>query len=295
MKDIKTLSICIIVLASCLIPYQSDAEKASTIDELAEMYSIEKCAICHEEKHREWRGSTMGNSVIDPRVLRGWRTFIRLELDQDETLSRKDQTICISCHAPQIQDATPELVEHIADLVIIAVEDEEETERESAWRELSKLNLNCLGCHNLRALGFGKIPEKGVIYTPNKIDGSAHKAAGYGTIQSKFLKTPNFCAQCHHCPPSVKWEECPTLYTTFVEDYVKRGGEKTCQDCHMPGEQKRHKFLGPEDHEFLQSALTIDLKARQTKIINPYDVELSPALMIEVTLKNHAGHVIPHG
>jgi cytochrome c553 len=285
----------VMLAAIILISYPVCAEKASTIDELAARYSIDICAGCHEEKHSEWKSSTMGNSVIDLRVLGGWRTFIKLELDKDEALSRKDLTICISCHVPQIEDAVPELVEHIAELVITALEDKEDGKREAAIKELSKLNLNCLGCHNLKALGFDKIPEKDVIYTPNEIDGSAHRAAGFRTIKSDFLKTPGFCAQCHHCPPSVPWEDCPTLYTTYIEDYVNRGGDKTCQDCHMPGEERSHKFFGPDDPEFLKSALSIDLRARPTKIINAGEGEMSPAMVIEVSLRNHAGHVIPHG
>lgn len=291
----RILSIIILLISISLIPYPACAKKASTIDELAAMYSIDICAGCHEGKHSEWKSSTMGNSVIDPRVLRGWRTFIKLELDKEEALSRKDLIICISCHVPQIEDAVPELTEQIAELVITAVEDKEDAKREAAKRELSKLNLNCLGCHNLKALGFDKKPEKGVIYTPNEIDGSAHSAAGFRTIKSSFMKTPDFCAQCHHCPPSVPWEDCPTLYTTYIEDFVERGGKETCQDCHMPGEKRSHAFLGPGNHEFLKSALSINLNARPTKIINPNEGELTPAVAIEVSLRNHAGHVIPHG
>jgi hypothetical protein len=291
----KNILIFILLVAFSLVTERAYAEKAMTIDELVEMYDITPCAGCHEEKHSEWKGSTMGNSVIDLRVLRGLRTFIKLELDEEETLNRKDLTICISCHVPHIQDASEELVEYIAELVVTAVEDTETGKREVAKEELSKLNLNCLGCHNLKALGFDKTPEKGVIYTPNDVDGSYHSAAGYKTVTSPFMKTSDFCAQCHHCPPSVPWEDCPTLYTTYIEDFVNKGRNETCQDCHMPGEERRHLFLGPENADFLKSALTISLKARQTKLINTAEGAYIPALVIETSLRNNAGHVIPHG
>jgi hypothetical protein len=291
----KHTLIFILLLTFSLVAERSFAGKASTIDELVEMYDITPCAACHEEKHSEWKRSTMGNSVADPRVLRGWRTFIRLELDDEETLSRKDLTICIGCHVPHIQDALVELVEHIAALVLTAVEDSDTAKRASAKEELSKLNLNCLGCHNLKALGFDKTPEKGVIYTPNKIDGAAHSAAGYRTVTSPFLKTSDFCAQCHHCPPSVPWEDCPTLYTTYIEEFVNKGRSETCQDCHMPGEERSHLFLGPDDTDFLKSALTTSMQARPTKLINTAEGAYIPALVIEVSLRNNAGHVIPHG
>jgi hypothetical protein len=284
-----------LLLSIILIPQTASSQQVNTIDELAEKWSIEACADCHEEKHEEWKSSTMGNSVIDPRILRGWRTFIKLELDSGGELSRKDLRMCISCHVPHIKDASDELIIHIADLVIRSVEDKNIAERDAAVKKLSKLNLNCLGCHNLQATRFGSEPEPNTIYVPNKIDGSAHKEAGYETIQSDFLKTSEFCAKCHHCPPSVPWEDCPTLYTTYIEGFKAKGRNETCQDCHMQGEEKSHRFLGPNDPDFLNDAVTLDINARPTNYINNYNASFMPAVVLDVKLTNHAGHTIPHG
>ena len=65
-----------VLLIIFITPLNVFSKKADTIDELVAMYDITPCAECHEDKHDEWKTSTMGNSVIDPRVLRGWRTFI---------------------------------------------------------------------------------------------------------------------------------------------------------------------------------------------------------------------------
>ena len=54
-------------------------------------------------------------------------------------------------------------------------------------------------------------------------------------------------------------------------------------------------FHRADDPEFLKSALSINLKARATKLINPYEGVMTPAVVIDVSLRNHAGHVIPHG
>ncbi len=278
-----------------LAPQHSYSQKAKTIDELVKMYDITPCIVCHKDKYEEWKTSTMGNSVVDPRVLRGLRTFIRLELDQEPTLSRKDLTICLNCHVPQIKDATPELVEHIAELVITAVEDKDEAKRESAKKELSKLNLNCLGCHHLRARGFEGEPEENVIYGPFDLDYSPHEGMGYRTQKSELMTKSDFCAQCHHCPPNVPWKECPTLYTSYVEGYLEKGGSKTCQDCHMEGEKRVHKFYGPDNPEFLKSAITLNIRTRPTKYIDMYESRFIPAVVLEVELKNNAGHVLPHG
>jgi len=291
----RLVSLSILFFFLTLFLQPAFAKQAETIDELAAMYSIEKCAACHEDKYNEWKTSSMGNSVIDPRVLRGWRTFIRLALDEEASLARKDLRICLDCHVPQIQDATDGLVEHIAVLVLTAVEHESPAERDAAIKELSQLNLNCLGCHNLRGTGFNSRPEENTIYVPDHIDGSAHEAAGYKTVQSDYLTKPDFCARCHHCPPSVPWEECPTLYTTYIDEFVEHGRKETCQDCHMLGKQRSHKFLGPQNQDFLKSSVSLSMDARLSSYIDIHENRKLPALVIKVSLANNAGHTIPHG
>jgi len=291
----KFVSLGILLFASTLFLQPAVAKQAETIDELAQMYSIDKCAACHEEKYNEWKTSSMGNSVIDPRVLRGWRTFIRLSLDEEASLSRKDLRICLNCHVPQIKDGSDSLVEHIAELVLTAVEDESQTQRDAAIKELSKLNLNCLGCHNLRGTGFDAKPAENTIYVPDRINGAAHKAVGYETVQNDLFTKSDFCAQCHHCPPSVPWDKCPTLYTTYIDDFVGHGRKEICQDCHMPGEERSHKFLGPSNPEFLRSSVTLSLDAQSSRYIDTYKNRKQHAVVIEVSLANNAGHSIPHG
>jgi len=285
----------ILICVSMLYPQPAFAKQAETIDELAEMYNIDKCAACHEDKYNEWKTSSMGNSVIDPRVLRGLRTFIRLALDEEATLARKDLRICLDCHVPQIQDGTDGLVEHIAELVLTAVENESQTVRDAAIKNLSKLNLNCLGCHNLRGTGFDSEPAENTIYVPDHIDGSAHEAAGYKTMQTDLFTKSDFCARCHHCPPSVPWEECPTLYTTYIDDFVKHGRTETCQDCHMQGKKRSHKFLGPGNPDFLKSSVTLSVNAQSSRYIDTYENRRLHAVVIKVSLANNTGHTIPHG
>ena len=157
----------ILLLSTAVLPYPVFAEKAATIDELVKMYDIKPCAGCHADKYEDWKTSTMGNSVVDPRVLLGMRSFIRLAIDEEKALKREDLRICLNCHVPQIKDAAPELVVHIGDLILTAVEDKNEHTRDAAKKELSKLNINCLGCHNLKALGFNAQPKPETIYVPH--------------------------------------------------------------------------------------------------------------------------------
>jgi len=259
------------------------------------MYDIKLCAECHADKYEEWKTSSMGNSIADPRVLRGMRTFIRLAIDKEEALERRDLSICLNCHIPQIKDATTELVIHIGDLVLTAVEDADGAKRDAAIKELSKLNLNCLGCHNLKGAGFSSQPQEKTIYGPKDLEFSPHAGFGFRTVQSKLFTTSEFCAQCHHCPPDVPWKQCPTLYTSYVDDFIKKGRSETCQDCHMDGKKLSHKFLGPNNLDFLKSSVSLTVNARPTRYIDIFENKKMPAVVLQVTLENHAGHVIPHG
>ncbi|MBI4849696.1 MAG: hypothetical protein HY808_14195 [Nitrospirae bacterium] len=278
-----------------LLPSFAFSKKAETIDELVEMYDIRSCADCHEDKYNEWKTSTMGNSVADPRVLRGMRTFIRLALDQEKSMSRGDLTICLNCHVPQIKDASAELVLRIGDMVLIAVEDKDETKKEAAKKELAKLNLNCLGCHNLAATGPKSQPKEKMIYGPRKLEDNPHEEIGFQTGKSDLLATSEFCAVCHHCPPDVPWKECPTLYTSYMEDFAHKGHKETCQDCHMQGEKLSHKFLGPNNPDFLKSSISLSVNARPTRYIDIYENKKMPVVVVKTELTNNAGHVVPHG
>ncbi|RJQ16410.1 MAG: hypothetical protein C4560_09560 [Nitrospiraceae bacterium] len=285
----------ILLLSAAIVPSPADAKKALTIDELAMMYDIKTCAGCHEEKYEEWKTSSMGNSVTDPRVLRAMRTFIRLAIDREEALERKDLTICLDCHVPQIKDASPELILHIGDLVLTSVEERNAAKREAAIKELSKLNINCRVCHNLKSTGYYVKPREDVIYGPRSIDYSPHEGIGFSTVRSDFMKTSEFCAQCHHCPPAVLWKECPTIYTSYIDDFVSKGHTDTCQDCHMKGQELSHRFLGPSDPDFLSSAVSMTVNARATRYIDIYENNKMPAVVVIVELASHAGHEIPHG
>ncbi|MBI5056397.1 MAG: hypothetical protein HZB61_07270 [Nitrospirae bacterium] len=291
----RLFNLCILILVIALLPGTASSKKAETIDELVEMYDIKSCADCHEDKYNEWKTSTMGNSVADPRVLRGMRTFIRLALDQEKTLGRGDLTICLNCHVPQIKDATPELVLRIGDLVLTAVEDKDETKREAARKELAKLNLNCLGCHNLSATGPKSQPKEKMIYGPRRLEDNPHEEIGFQTAKSDLLPASEFCAGCHHCPPDVPWKECPTLYTSYMEDFVHKGHKESCQDCHMQGEKLSHKFLGPNNPDFLKSSVSLSVNARPTHYIDIYENKKIPVVVVKTELTNNAGHVIPHG
>ena len=292
----------VMVVFTVLTPQPAFSAPATTIDELAKMYSIEKCAECHKDLndiHSEWKDSWHAKSLIDSRVIRVWRTFILNGLDKDGLPRKELKGACLKCHAPQIDNATDEVAVKIAELVVTAADDKDAAKRDAAIKELSKVNINCLICHNMKATPDGK-PEAGAVYGPKgpeKIDPTPHEEEKIKSIKSDFLKTSEFCAQCHHgCDPSISSEMCPTLFTNYKEHYIKQGGTKTCQDCHMQGtDYKSHKFPGIMDVDFAKTGIELTLNASPTQYVYHLENKIVPAAIVNIQLKNTAGHGIPHG
>jgi hypothetical protein len=288
-------------LLTCLIflPTVVHAKKATTIDELAAMYKVDECIDCHEDIYDEWKDSWHSKSLIDSRVIRTWRTFILSGLDKKGMPRHTLKVICLTCHAPQIKDATDEVAARIADLIVIAADDKDSSKREAAIKELSKININCLICHNLKALPDGKA-EAGIVYGPRsleEIDTSPHEESGIKTVKSDYLGEAKFCAECHHgCPPGMPSSICPTLWTSYQEHYLAHGGKKTCQDCHMEGEDYwAHKFPGVTEVEFAKRGIDLTLNASPTQYAYHLENKIVPAVIVNVQVKNTAGHGIPHG
>ena len=289
----------IALVAVAIIPLHAGATTANTIDELAAMYSIEKCADCHEDIHKEWASSWHGKSIVDPRVLRTFRTFIKSGLDKSPGAKRKDlKDVCLPCHVPQTKDASDELIVKISDLIVTAVDDKDAAKREAANKELAKLSINCLACHNLKGAADGNPKEK-TIYGPGTAsDTSPHKEElGYDSVKSDFIKTSKFCAVCHHgCPPDMPSSICPTLYTSYEEKYKAHGGNKTCQECHMLVEGKiSHKFPGIFEADFAKQGVALTIDARPTEYVYHLENRIVPAVVVKVDVKNTSGHGMPHG
>lgn len=288
----------------------------STIDELAAMYNSEQCGECHEELYEQWKHSGKSHAFSSERVLQTWRTFIKQGLDKENKTDWSGAAVnrmsmkshCLWCHEPRIKYATDDLVAEIIDSIITSVDDPDQGKRDAAVKELSKLNLGCYGCHNMFALPngyWGNKPEVDAIYGPgtNEVDPANHNENVEGinkTITSEFLKSPQYCARCHHgCPDSVPFWQCQTLYTSYYEHYINKGGDKTCQNCHMEIDPEidmaSHSFPGVHDNKFFGDAMDINIEAEVTHTINNYGNELSPTLCLNVILTSNSGHGLPNG
>jgi len=294
----KKLILPLIAFSLILIPWVAHSEQARTIDELVAWYDSQRCGGCHYDIHENWSKSWHAKSIVDPRVLRTWRTFILSGLGRSPEARKKDlKDMCLPCHAPMTRDASEELIVHIADLIVTAVDDKDPVKRESAIKELSKINIDCLACHNLKGAPDGN-PKPNTIYGPESEASPPHKEAfGFDTVKTGFFRESRFCATCHHgCPPELPSSVCPTLWTSYEEEYLAHGGDKTCQDCHMQGEGgKRHRFPGIYEPDFAGTGIDLKIDVKPTEYVYHLDNKIVPAVVVKVDAKNTSGHGIPHG
>ncbi|MBI5195007.1 MAG: hypothetical protein HZA10_01650 [Nitrospirae bacterium] len=282
----------LLTVFAVFVSHPAFAGTAATIDELVAPYDSSKCGECHDDIHKDWAGSWHGKSIVDPRVLKTFKTFILSGLDKSKAARKDLKDVCLGCHAPQIRDASDELVVKISDMIITAVDDKNEAKREAAKKELAKLNINCIACHNLYAVPDGNPQPKTIYGTGKAQDTTPHKdEIGFNSVKSEYFKTSKFCGKCHGCELPSK--ECPTIYSSYEEHYLMHGGKETCQGCHM--KEASHKFPGIYEKDFAKDAVEINISASPTEYVYHLENRIVPGLVMNIKLTNHSGHGIPHG
>jgi nitrate/TMAO reductase-like tetraheme cytochrome c subunit len=272
------------------------AKEANTIDELVAMFDDAKCAECHEEIYKEWQQSWHAKAVISS--LKGMRNFIAIGLAKEwNTELTKTQVLkCLDCHAPAVNYASEKLAVEIGGLIVKAFDDKDE----NAKKELAKLNVGCLSCHNIKATavarGLRGAPEKGVVYGPNGEDGDDF----HTSIETPDLSRSVFCMQCHGVYKATDGEtiQCNTLSGSYQNSYISMGGSKTCQECHM---KKGHFFPGGHDLETVKEGLGFDVQFAQYqhlpgKIKGVKDAKKwVPSVIVTAFVENKTGHRVPDG
>ncbi len=276
--------------------HNATAKEADTIDELVAMFDDSKCAECHEEIYKEWQQSWHAKAINSS--LKGMRNFIAVGLAKEwETELTKDQVLkCLDCHAPAVNYASEKLAVEIGGLIVKAFEDKDE----NAKKELAKLNVGCLSCHNIKATavarGLRGAPEKGVVYGPNGEDGDDF----HTSIETPDLSRSVFCMQCHgvYKAPDGETIQCNTLSGSYQNSYISMGGSKTCQECHM---KKGHLFPGGHDLDTVKEGLGFDVQFAQYqhlpgKIKGVKDAKKwVPSVIVTAFVENKTGHRVPDG
>jgi hypothetical protein len=290
------------------VPVVAFAQKAKTIDELAKMYDVSVCKQCHVNEYTEWEKSYHATSLVgSPRTMATLGSFLRDGLMKEWTKSGvkevKDIKVehmmsCFKCHLPQIKDATDAVAQEIAQAVLDAT-GPDEAKRGPARKQLEKLGINCITCHNTKALIHewvdGK-PEPNVIYG---YKGEGEHPGGAVTQfknrkKSPIMRESILCGQCHGLGPNFDLPnptQCATLYGSYLHAYIPSGGNKTCQECHM---DKGHFMPGYRDADQAKKAVKVDVDTK-TYYFLPRAGYSVPTAYVTVKMVNQAGHRIPDG
>lgn len=283
MKCLKFL----LVVSIIALPLIAFAEY-KTIDDLAKAYSDETCKQCHAKIYDEWKSSYHSQSVVHS--LGGIRNFIVVGLGKEwnKPVSREHMMRCMDCHSPQLKDASESLIKEVADLIVKAVDKKDE----AAKKELAKLNVNCVICHNTKVSiekNLHGAPAKDTYYGPSGKASPAHK-----TQKSNVMTSPLFCGQCHgiYTPPDGDTVGCNTLYGSYQDAYRANGGVETCQDCHMRKNNRGHTFPGAYQLDIAREGLAFDAQITGIRL---HPGKWIPTAIVSVGLTNKAGHRIPDG
>jgi Zn-finger protein len=275
------------------------AEKARTVDELAKMYDVSSCKKCHAQIYTEWEKSIHARSLIGTgRTMATIKNTITDAMMKEWTKSGvkdvKDIRVehmlhCLKCHLPQLKDATDEVAQQIAQA---AIDSDEAT--------LAKVNINCIICHNRKALVHKMVdgdPEPNVIYG-NK-EGS-HGDKMFTTLKkSPIMKESIICGQCHGLGPNFDMPnptQCATLYGSYLHNYVSAEGVElqTCQDCHMHVDKKGHAMPAYRDPGMAKKAVSVEVQTKGYQVLYKAGEHI-PTAAVQVRMTNNAGHRIPDG
>jgi hypothetical protein len=270
-------------------PMEARAEY-DTIDEIAAAYAVEACEECHDKIHGEWLASAHAHSVANSAGI--LRTFIEERQADGKEVDRSQLMRCMACHAPQLENGSEVLAREVVRLVLADAGGTNEAEKEGAKRELDRLNINCIICHNTMAVLEKDLhgePEKGVFYGPGGKESPAH-----GTARSTAFGSYLFCGRCHrvHTPPDGEIIFCSSLYESYQDAYRGQGGAETCQDCHMRRGGRGHRMPGGSDADLLREGLDLAVEASGVKL---QPGKWVPTVFVNVRLTNRAGHRTPDG
>jgi hypothetical protein len=285
----RTLVVLFVFLACFPVP----ALTAQSLDDLLGRYNFGLCRDCHHQEFEEFRKSFHAISVTD--ALPGIYKFLTAGVQQEwkQPLTKAHLLKCLDCHAPIINYASEELAVSIAEMIIEASETKNEKRKSELLRELGRLNVNCIACHNIKAttiaIGLLGQPERDAIYTTGSAETSEHR-----TVTVNSLDKSLFCAQCHgrYMAPDGEQIVCNTLNGSYYDGYVAQGGSDTCQDCHMKRDGRGHHFPGGHNREIVMEGIGFEAEIQGVR----HTVgEAVPTAVIQASLTNKAGHRIPDG
>lgn len=296
MKFLKPFLVVLLVM----IPVTAFAEKANTIEELAAMYDSSSCKECHEEIYAQWEQShharslmgVLGGLFMTPLAMKGKTPFS----PDDPGQATLDTFPCFKCHLPQAPlSATDAFAKDYAKALIAQDKG-----------RIGKLNITCIVCHNAKAIIHKRTeghPEANVLYGSKEVTDHGDKMFTK-VKKSSIMDHAIMCGQCHGQGPNLEFEnpvQCATLYGSYQHNYLSKGGQKSCQECHMK------EADGVADHLFAPNWNDVEgtKKLLQENISLDIDTvgydwllkskDHKPMVVVNARIDNKAGHRIPDG
>jgi hypothetical protein len=295
----KHLGIALLIVL-LILPAVAGAEKAKTIDELAKMYDSARCKECHAEIYAQWERSHHARSLMGvqdglmmaPLAMKGKTPF-----SPDDPKKATLKTFpCFKCHLPQaLTSGTDAVAAEYAQALVAGDK-----------AKVSKLNIGCVVCHNDKAIvhkltdGF---PEKDVLYSTKEV--ASHPDSVYKSVKKSLtMDHAVHCGQCHGLGPNFEFDnpiQCANLYGSYEHNYISKGGEKQCQECHMKQANgvADHRLLPDwNDHELtaqlLKEAISLDVDTLAYDWLRKAN-DYHPLVVVNTKIRTTAGHRIPDG
>ena len=148
-----------------------------------------QCGSCHPQHYDQWRHSSHARSLTSDDFVRTFSQYLK-SIGEQAQEDPQSAMACLSCHAPLLKHAGPEIVRQVAGSVLAR-----ETEK------LAGFEVGCVACH----------------VTANRVfSGSIEKPQENPFHLSKFspsYKEASFCADCHTWTSSKI--PCSNVYTDW--------------------------------------------------------------------------------
>jgi len=284
-----------------------ETKKAASIDELAKRYDSTGCKDCHEAIYHDWEQSIHARSIFGTgRTAATIKTTVSVGLmgwqysgvKKPEDVQVKHLMICAKCHLPQLIEATDDVAKEIVKNAYVYSDPKtSDADREKAASTLSKVNINCLICHQRNAIthkwvdGF---PEKDTVYG---FKDGPHADPGHPKMKKSLIMDESIlCGQCHGLGPNLELEnpsQCATLYGSHLWSYKADGGQEKCQECHMRKSKLGHNMQSYRDPGMGKAA--VDFKVETLGYQWRDGSTMVPQATVKVEMINRAGHSIPDG
>ena len=289
-----------LVVLLVMIPVAAFAEKAKTIEELAAMYDSSSCKECHAEIYGQWENShharslmgVLGGLFMTPLAMKGKTPFS----PDDPSKATIDTFPCFKCHLPQAVTSADDAFAKDYAKALLA---QDKT-------RISQLRITCVVCPNTQAIRHKRSagpPEAGVLYGSQEV--TDHGDHMFTKVKkSAIMDHAIMCGQCHGQGPNLEFEnpvQCATLYGSYQHNYLSKGGQKSCQECHMK------EADGVTDHLFAPNWNDID--GTKKLLLNSISLDIDtvgydwllkskdhkPMVVVNTRINSSGGHRIPDG